>query len=458
MRRVLLKNGTCVSGDKSIVADILIQDEKIKEIKKDIKVDKNTQVIDCKGKLIFAGFIDGHTHLQSFIGGTWTADDFENGTKAAISGGTTTIVDYGAGPLKGESLNHYYGEVKARATNHSYCDFGIHMSITDWNDDIKKEIKDILSKGVTSFKLYTTYASMLNDEELFSVMQELAKYNALVTVHCENNGIIAKLRKDVSDKDKNKVSNHYKTRPDISEAVEVNKLIGMANLTKCPFLCVHITAKKAFDELIKAKKDNKEIYTETCPQYILFNDSVYDKNFNEAVKYVCAPPIRKKEDNKALIDGIKNKTMDIISTDHCSFTMKQKEVGKNDYTKIPGGVNMIEHRPLVIYQLVTNKTITKERMAQVLSENPAKLFGLYDKKGFIKKGYDADLVILDPKKNTTYSAKTQYSKSDYSLLEGKKMKGSIEKVFLRGELIVDNNKVLDTMKGQYLKRKNYTRI
>ena len=171
MRRVLLKNGTCVGGDKSIVADILIQDEKIKEIKKGIKADKNTQVIDCKGKLIFAGFIDGHTHLQSFIGGTWTADDFENGTKAAISGGTTTIVDYGAGPLKGESLKHYFDEVKDRAANHSYCDFGIHMSITDWNSDIKNEIKDILSKGVTSFKLYTTYASMLNDEELFSVMQ-----------------------------------------------------------------------------------------------------------------------------------------------------------------------------------------------------------------------------------------------------------------------------------------------
>lgn len=458
MKNILLKNGTVVSGDKSQVADVLIQDSKIKEIKKSIKVSKDTEIIDCKAKLIFAGFIDGHTHLQSFIGGTWTADDFVNGTKAAISGGTTTIVDYGAGPLKGESLNQYFADVKDRATNHSYCDFGIHMSITDWNDSIKKEIKDMLNKGVTSFKLYTTYASMLNDEELFSVMQELSKYKALVTVHCENNGIISKLRKDVPDKDKSKVSNHCMTRPDISEAVEVQKMIGMANLTQCPFLCVHITSKKAFDELVKAKKFNKDIYTETCPQYILFNDAVYDKNFNEAAKFVCAPPIRKKIDNEALINGIKNKTMDIVSTDHCSFTMKQKEMGKDDYTKIPGGVNMIEHRPLVIYQLVVNKKITKERMAQVLAENPSKLFGLYDKKGFIKKGYDADLVILDPKRTTTYSAKSQYSKSDYSLLEGKKMKGYIEKVFLRGELIVDNNKVKDVMSGKYLKRKKYKGI
>ena len=458
MNKILLKHGTCVSGNRSIVADVLIQDEKIKEIKKGIKLDNNTQVIDCKGKLIFAGFIDGHTHLESFIGGTWTADDFESGTKAAISGGTTTIVDYGPGPLKDESLTHYFDDVIKKAERHPYCDYGIHMSITSWSNDIKKEIKEMINKGVTSFKLYTTYASMLNDEELFAVMQELAKEKLLVTVHCENNGIISKLRKDVLDKDKSKVRNHYKTRPDISEAVEVNKLIGMAKLTNCAFLCVHITSKKAFDELIKAKKENKEIYTETCPQYILFNDAVYEKEFNESAKYVCAPPIRKKKDNVALIAGIKNKTMDIVSTDHCSFTMKQKELGKDDYTKIPGGVNMIEHRSLVIYQLVANKKITKERMAEVLAENPAKLFGLYDKKGFLKKGYDADIVILNPKKTTTYSSKTQYSQSDYSLLEGKKMKGSIEKVFLRGELVVDGSRVLDTQKGKYVKRKKHKTI
>lgn len=458
MSKLLLKSGTCVGGEKSIVCDILIQDEKIKEIKKNIKVDKDTKVIDCKGKLLFAGFIDGHTHLESFIGGTMTVDDFESGTKAAISGGTTTIVDYGSGPMKDESLTHYFDDVKSKAERHSYCDFGIHMSITNWSDSIRKEIKEMVSKGVTSFKLYTTYASMLNDEELFSVMQELAKEKLLVTVHCENNGIIQKLRKDVLDKDKSKVRNHYLTRPDITEAVEVNKLVAMANLTKCPFLCVHITSKKAFDELIKAKKDNDEIYTETCPQYILFNDSVYEKEFKEASKYVCAPPIRKKQDNVALIEGIKDKTMDIISTDHCSFTLKQKEMGKNDYTKIPGGVNMIEHRPLVIYQFVADKKISKERMAQVLCENPAKLFGLYDKKGFLKKGYDADIVIINPKKTTIYSCKTQYSKSDYSLLEGKKMKGYIEKVFLRGKLVVDDNKVLDTQKGKYLKRKKHKRL
>lgn len=458
MSKILLKSGTVVSGDKSKILDILIDNDKIININRNIKIDNNTDVINCKGKLIFAGFIDGHTHLQSFIGGTWTADDFESGTNAAISGGTTTIIDYGAGPLKGESLNHYFNDVKERATNHSYCDYGIHLSITDWNENIKKEIKDIIKKGVTSFKLYTTYNSMLNDEELFSVMQELSKQKVLATVHCENNGIISKLRKDVAYNDKNKVSNHYKTRPDITESVEVNKLIAMANLTKCPFLCVHITSKKAFDELIKAKKNNKEIYTETCPQYLLFNNSVYEKSFKEAVKFVCAPPIRKKEDNEALISGIKNKTMDIISTDHCSFTMKQKELGKDDYTKIPGGVNMIAQRPLVIYQLVVDKKITKERMAQVLSENPSKLFGLYDKKGFIKIGYDADLVVLDPKKYTIYSAKTQYSKSDYNLLEGKKLKGYIEKVFLRGKLIVDNQKVYDKKIGKYLKRKKHKSI
>lgn len=458
MQKILLKNGTLVTGEIIKVSDILIQNDKIIDIKKNIKIDKFTYVIDCKNKLIFAGFIDGHTHLQSFIANTMTADDFESGTKAAICGGTTTIVDYGEGPKKDESLSHYFNYVKNNATNNSYCDFGIHMSISECRDNIINEIIDIVDKGVTSFKLYTTYSNMLNDEELFSIMKILSKYKLLVCVHCENNGIISKLRKDVKSNDKSKVRNHYLTRPDISESVEVNKIIGMARLSKCPFLCVHITSKKAFDELEVAKKEKYEIYTETCPQYILFNDTVYNKEFDEASKYVCAPPIRKKLDNKALIDGIKNKTMDIISTDHCSFTKKQKSMGKDDYSKIPGGVNMINERALVIYQLVINKTISKQRMAQVLSENPAKLFGLYDRKGFLKKGYDADIVILNPNKTTTFSYKTQYSKSDYNLLEGKKLNGYIEKVFLRGQLVVDDNQIIGSPIGKYLKRKKYKKF
>ncbi len=229
----------------------------------------------------------------------------------------------------------------------------------------------------------------------------------------------------------------------------------MSHITGAAFLAVHVTCEEALNEVKLAKKKGYKVYGETCPQYLFFDDSVYKKSFDEASKYVCAPPIRKKKDIKALWKALNDGSIDIVSTDHCSFTKKQKELGKNDFRKIPGGLNGVEQRGILLFDAVQKKKISIERMCELLTENPAKLFGFWDRKGFVKKGYDADLVIIDPKKTTTLSLKNQVSKSDYCAFEGKKLKGKIDGVFLRGKQVVDQNKNITDGIGKYIKRKVY---
>ena len=450
------------------MADILIEDEKIKRVAKNIKIekkvlsnqknivsskdDKDIKIIDCKGKYIFPGFIDGHTHFDLSVAGTTTIDDFQSGTKAAISGGTTTIIDYGT-QYKGESLKEGLKNWLNKAKKGVSCDFGVHMSISDLTDKAKSEIKDMIKEGVTSFKLYTTYDIKLNDDNIFSALTEISKYDGLVGVHCENDGIISELRSNIKGNDNKKVFSHALTRPAVAEADCVNRLAYMSYITGAAFLAVHVTCEEALNEVKLAKNKGYKVYGETCPQYLYFDDSVYKKNFNEASKYVCAPPIRKMKDIKALWKAINDGSIDIVSTDHCSFTKEQKAFGKDDFRKIPGGLNLVEHRGILLFDACMNKKLKLERMCALISENPAKLFGLWDRKGFIKEGYDADLVIINPNKNTTLSVNNQISKSDYCVFEGKKLKGKIEEVFLRGEEVVAENKILVENTGKFIKRK-----
>ena len=468
MKKVLLKNGIVVNSKKCFTADILIEGEKIKKIAKHINIkgsqgiaptkigDKNSslQVIDCKGKYIFPGFIDGHTHFDLSVAGTTTIDDFESGTKASISGGTTTIIDYGT-QYHGETLKQGLKNWLDKAKDGVSCDFGVHMSISDLSDKAKSEIKDMIKEGVTSFKLYTTYDIKLNDDDMLSALTEIAKCKGITGVHCENDGIIKELRENIKGEDNKKVISHPLTRPAVAEADCVNRLAYMSSITGAAFLAVHITCEEALNEVKIAKDRGFKVYGETCPQYLYFDDSVYKKSFVEASKYVCAPPIRKKKDINALWKALKDGSIDIVSTDHCSFTKEQKALGKDDFRKIPGGLNGVEQRGVLLFDSAQNKKISIERMCALLSENPANLFGLWHRKGFIKEGYDADLVIIDPKKSTTLNLKNQVSKSDYCAFEGKKLKGKIERVFLRGMQVVDENKNIVEKQGKYIKRKIY---
>ena len=472
MSCILLKNGIVVSSKKCFASDILIEGETIKKIAKNIRISElqknnskknkfdktiisnEVEIIDCTGKYVFPGFIDGHTHFDLSVAGTTTIDDFQSGTKAAISGGTTTIIDYGT-QYHGETLKEGLKNWLDKAKDGVSCDFGVHMSISDLTDKAKSEIKDMIKMGVTSFKLYTTYDIKLNDSDLLAALTEIAKYGGIIGVHCENDGIISELREKIKGKDNKKVISHAKTRPAVAEADCVNRLAYMSHITNAAFLAVHVTCEEALNEVKLAKEKGYKVFGETCPQYLFFDDSVYDNRFEEASKYVCAPPIRKKKDVNALWKAIIDGSIDIVSTDHCSFTKEQKALGKDDFRKIPGGLNGVEQRGILLFDACQNKKLKLERMCALLSENPAKLFGLWNRKGFIKEGYDADLVIIDPNKTTTLSVKNQVSKSDYCVFEGKKLKGKIERVFLRGKGVVDENKNIVENKGKFIKRKLY---
>ena len=461
MKKILLKNGIIVNSKKCFVADILIEGEKIKKVAKCISIKGSQssplQVIDCKGKYIFPGFIDGHTHFDLSVAGTTTIDDFASGTRAAISGGTTTIIDYGT-QYHGETLKQGLKNWLDKAKVGVSCDFGVHMSISEMNDKVRSEIKEMVKEGVTSFKLYTTYDIKLNDDKLLDALTEIARCKGITGVHCENDGIIKELRDAVKGPDNKKVISHALTRPAVAEADCVNRLSYMSSITDAAFLAVHVTCEEALNEVKIGKKKGYKVFAETCPQYLYFDDSVYKKKFEEASKYVCAPPIRKKKDVAALWKALNDGSIDIVSTDHCSFTKEQKALGKDDFRKIPGGLNGVEQRGILIFDAAQNKKVSIERMCALLSENPAKLFGLWNRKGFVKEGFDADLVIIDPKKSTTLSLKTQVSKSDYCVFEGKKLKGKIERVFLRGHQVVDENKNIIENTGKFIKRKLYKAV
>lgn len=455
--KMLLTGGTVVSGSGCFLADILIENEKITAVGNtntlSHMIDSNTVNFDVSGKLLFPGFVDTHTHFDLHVAGTVTADDFATGTKAAIKGGTTTIIDF-ATQYPGESLSQALKNWHNKADGKCSCDYSFHMSISEWNSTICQETQKMIDEGITSFKLYMTYDTMVDDKTIFQILYRLKQIHGIAGVHCENDGIIAALRENVSSRQD--VSNHYKTRPDVVEAEAINRLLSIAEIIDIPVIIVHLTCKKGYDVITNARKRGQKIYVETCPQYLLLDNHFYNQPYNEASKYVCAPPLRTKDDQKYLWKGLSNGTIQTISTDHCSFTTFQKNWDKNDFTKIPGGVPGVEHRGNLIYSYgVTKKRITLETMCRVLSENPAKLYGIYPKKGIIAPGSDADIVILNPAVNEKITAANQIQHVDYTPYEGISLSSRIEDVFLRGQHVVKNSQVVAEKTGIFLKRNTY---
>ena len=462
MNRVFIKGGKIVNSKESFDADILIEDEKISKIFKNgeaVKPDEGTKIVDASGKLIFPGFIDAHTHFDLHVAGTVTCDNFYSGTRAAISGGTTTIIDFGT-QYKGETLNEGMDNWLKKAEDGVFCDYGIHMSISDWNEEAKRQCQDMMDRGVTTFKIYLTYDILLHDNEAFEVLQRLKEVGAITGVHCENAGLIFALQQEFVEAGlQNKVSSHYKTRPAAAEAEAINRILHLAEVAGSDIIDVHLTCKEGLDEIRAARERGQKVYAETCPQYLTMTNSLYELPGFEGAKYVIAPPLREQSDIDELWKAIADGEIQTVATDHCSFTSEQKKLGMEDFRKIPGGMPGVETRGIVMYsEGVAAGRISAEKMCEVLCENPAKLYGLYDRKGFIEEGFDADIVILDPKAQTKITAATQVSKCDYSPLEGKVLSGHIDKVFLRGSEIVDNAKIKDTPEGKFLARKPYQKF
>ncbi len=454
--KTLLRGGFVVSARSCKRADVLIDGEKVEKIGH-VMADApwDTQVVDVSGCYLFPGFIDAHTHFDLDVCNTTTADDFDSGTRAAIRGGTTSIIDF-ACPNKGETLAHGLQLWHQKSDGKCWCDYGYHMTIDDWNDSIERELDDMFAAGITSFKMYLTYPAMLlPDEQIYCALRALKARSGICGFHCENAGVIdAKIAELKAAGRAADVSSHPLARPDYLEAEAVNRVLRIAQAVDTPVVIVHTTNRAALAEIKAARRRGQTVYVETCPQYLLLDDSLYyDPDWARAARYVCAPPLRTPDDADALWRAIRHNEVQTVSTDHCSFTPEQKDMGREDFTKIPGGVPGVETRCELIYSGgVAKKRITLRDMCRVLAENPAKLYGLYPRKGIIAPDSDADIVVYDPKANHVLRGAELASRALYTPFEGFETVGSIRSVYLRGKLAVDRGEVVGGRDGQYLMR------
>ena len=450
--KCIFKGGIIVSGTELRNADVQVEGEKITAIGSNLSTDAG-RVIDVRDKLLFPGFIDAHTHFDLAVAGTVTADDFASGTRAALLGGTTTVIDF-ATQYRGESLKEAYLNWQRKAQGKSCCDYAFHMSISDWNPAVSEELKEMMAIGITSFKLYMTYDAMkVDDKQIFQILTRLKEIGVIAGVHCENSGIIDALVEAKKKLGQMGVGSHPQTRPAAAEAEAVNRLLRIAEIVETPVIIVHLSSREGYKAVEQARARGQVVYVETCPQYLLLDDSLYEQSQPEGSKFVIAPPLRKKDDQACLWQALQQDQIQTIGTDHCSFTTRQKELGKDDFTKIPGGMPGVETRAPLIYSYgVRQNRITLLQMCRLLAENPAKLYGLYPGKGCLAEGSDADIVVFNPNASSTIQAKHQASLADYSPFENMPVHGQVDQVYLRGQLVVNQNVCFTESTGSYIPR------
>jgi dihydropyrimidinase len=452
----LIRNGTVVTAAETKLADILIDGEKIKEVRAGIPVEAAGKVIDAQGMLLLPGGIDVHTHLDMPFGGTTSSDDFETGTKAAAIGGTTTLIDFAIQP-KGtkmrDALDVWWKKAEARAS----VDYGLHMIVTDLGEAGLEDMDGLVREGVASFKLFMAYPGvlMVDDATIFQALSRTAKNGALICLHAENGGIIDVIVKRAISEGKTAPIYHGLTRPVAAEAEAVHRAVAMSEISGAPVYIVHLSSEEALNEVRAARDRGVPIFAETCPQYLLLSIDDLDRPDFEGAKYVFTPPLREKHHQPKLWDGLKHDHLQVVSTDHCPFCFEdQKILGKDDFTKIPNGGPGVENRlHLLFHHGVNQGKISLNRFVEIVSTTPAKLFGLYPRKGELAAGSDADIVVWDPNEEHTISAKTHHMRVDYSMFEGFRVKGVARQVLSRGEVVVDQGSFLGrTGRGSFLRR------
>lgn len=457
---LLIKNAHIINAESSIKSDILCENGIIVKIEKDIASHTADTVIDATGHYVFPGGVDPHVHMHLPSPAGFSADDFLSGSKAALFGGTTSIIDF-VTPNKGESLPDALAKRKKEAAQ-SLIDYSFHVSPIEWRETTQQEIKDCIQEGMTSFKIYMAYkkAIGIENEVILKVMQVVGKSGGLVIAHCEIGDEIEVLRDTFAEEGKVSPAYHPLSRPANSEAEAVKEFIDMGKQANCPVYVVHVSAKESLHYIEKAQKKGQVVYGETCPQYLLLDDSKYQGDFKETAPYVMSPPLRKKQDNQAIWEAIQSGVIHTIGTDHCPFTMAQKEFGLTDFRKIPNGAGGVEHRMFLLYTYgVLQNRITLNQFVNSTSTQAAKIYGLYPKKGVVKVGSDADLVIWNPKKESVISAKTHHQNCDTNIFEGFAVKGSPEYVIAKGIVVLKDNKLqVEKCKGSLLKRKARTTL
>ncbi|MCY6369215.1 dihydropyrimidinase [Clostridium ganghwense] len=452
----IIKNGTIVTASDTYLGDIYIEDGIIKEIGVQLKKDCEI-VIDAKGKYVIPGGVDVHTHLNLDVGIAVANDDFYTGTVAAACGGTTCVVDHmGFGP-KGCNLHHQVGVYHGYAEGKAVIDYSFHGVIQHVNDNVLDEMNEIVNEeGIPSFKIYLTYDYKVSDEGALKVLLQLKKLGGMTTVHPENHDAVNYFRNLFVKQGKTSPIYHALSRPAECEVEAISRMINLAALAdNAPLYIVHLSNELGLKYIKIAQDRGQEVYAETCPQYLLLDEEKYNEPNNQGLKYIMSPPLRKKYNQDFLWKGIKDGNIQVIATDHCPFAFnKDKQMGKDDFTKCPNGVPGIEERiPLMFSEGVMKGRISINRFVDVCCTTPAKIFGVYPKKGAIQVGADADIVLIDPNKEVTLTKDILHANVDYTAYEGIKLKGYPVLTMSRGKVIVKDNVFIgEKGYGKFIKR------
>jgi dihydropyrimidinase len=453
--RTLIRHGTVVTASGASVADVLIQGERIAQVGPQLGVTADA-IYEAAGKYILPGGIDVHTHLDMPLGDIVTADDFESGTIAAAFGGTTSIVDF-AVQTRGRPMREAWETWMRKAEGRAAVDYGFHLIVTDLRPDGLEEMDALVAAGVTTFKLFMAYPGrlMVDDATIFRALRRTAENGGLVLMHAEDGAVIDELVARARAEGKTAPRFHALTRPPRTEAEATHRALALAEMAGAPVYIVHVSCAEAVDEIAAARARGAAAQGETCPQYLLLSDERYDQPGFEGAKYVMSPPLRPRAMQERLWRALAADELQVVATDHCPFRMRdQKTLGLDDFSKIPGGAPGIETRMSLLYDRgVRTGRISLTRFVEVTATNPAKLFGLYPRKGVIAPGSDADLVVWDPERTITWSAASHHMRVDYNPYEGWVVKGAPEVVWSRGRPVIQGGKFVGRAgAGQFLER------
>lgn len=463
MAKTLIKGGTVVTAIDQMEADVLVDDGKVVALLGREHTVEADEVVDATDKLVIPGGIDVHTHMELPFGGTFAADTFETGTRAAAWGGTTTIVDFAVQTV-GESAMEGWEKWMEKARDKCAIDYGFHMITGDINDQTLKEMELLVREGVTSFKMFMAYPGVFysDDGQILRAMQKAAEDGATICMHAENGIAIDVLVEQALDRGETDPINHGLVRKSILEGEATHRAIKLAELTGVQLYIVHLSALEALDEVIRARDDGLNVFAETCPQYLFLSLENLGNGFDGA-KYVCSPPLRDADagHQERLWQGLRTNDLQVVSTDHCPFCMgdhhtfgTQKQLGKDDFSKIPNGMPGVEPRMGLMYNGgVVEGRIGLNRFVEITATTPARMFGMYPKKGTIAVGSDADIVVFDPNGSHTISVDTHHMDVDYSAYEGWEMKGKVDTVMSKGKVIVADHQYLgEPGDGEYIAR------
>jgi dihydropyrimidinase len=448
MNATVIRHGRIVTAVDDYVADVLFDDGRIVAIGEALEVGPDVTEVDARGLVVLPGGVDCHTHMENTFGESTTCDTFESGTRSAAFGGTTTIVDF-AFQRKDVSVLEAIRAAQAKAEATASIDYGFHVITTHVDHGTLADMQHaIRHEGVTSFKMFMAYPNsvMVDDAAIFRAMRLVGQHGGMICLHAENGTVIDHLIHEALEQGHTAPKYHALTRPALMEGEATHRGIKLAELAQAPVYFVHLSAKEALEQVVEARAAGIPVFAETCPHYLFFDDSAYDSAEWEVARYVMSPPLRSKDAQQALWRALRMDQLQVVSTDHCPFCMKegylgrvkQKPHGRHDFSKIPNGVPGVETRTTVIYDGgVRQNRLSINRFVELVSTAPAKLFGLFPRKGTIAVGSDADIVLFDPNEKHVISAKTQHTDCDFTLFEGREVSGRVKKVFSRGELIVD---------------------